>query len=152
MQGEFFCDLMRGAAYGKEKIDERMSTLKLRSLSAARPVVMASCRLPQGDYFLAEVWRYGRERLENALKNIFESGEPDVQYILLVINPHHMRLIGLPREDVTLDELYARMEMHLAQCEQALDECFELTLQIKRIVRYENLYALGMENGARIAH
>ena len=152
MQFEFYCDLLRGAAYDRDKIDERMSSLKIRSLSALRPVVTASCRLPQGDYFLAEVWRYGRERLENALKNIFESSDERVQYILLVINPHHTRLIALPREDMELDELYARMEAHLAACEQALDECFELTLQIKRIVRYENLYALGMENGARIAH
>ena len=152
MQGEFFCDLMRGAAYDKAKIDERMSALKLRALSARRPAVMASCRMPQGDYFLAEVWRYGRERLENALKNIFESTVQDVLCILLVINPHHMRLIMVPREEMTLDALYERMQAHLARCEQALAECFELTLKVKRIVRYENLYALGMENIARIAH
>mgnify|MGYP002536147565 CR=1 FL=1 len=67
LQGEFFCDLLRGAAFDCTKIDERMQSLKLDALDAARPVVTSSFRLPQGDYFLSEVWRYGRDRLENAL-------------------------------------------------------------------------------------
>ena len=67
LQGEFFCDLLRGAAFDCTKIDERMQSLKLDALDAARPVVTSSFRLPQGDYFLSEVWRYGRDRLENAM-------------------------------------------------------------------------------------
>ena len=56
LQGEFFCDLLRGAPYGVEHIDERMRSLKMRTVNASRPVSMASFRLPQGDYFLSEVW------------------------------------------------------------------------------------------------
>ena len=80
LQGEFFCDLLRGAAFDCTKIDERMQSLKLDALDAARPVVTSSFRLPQGDYFLSEVWRYGRDRLENALKNIFEDGVRAADY------------------------------------------------------------------------
>ena len=87
LQGEFFCDLLRGAAFDCTKIDERMQSLKLDALDAARPVVTSSFRLPQGDYFLSEVWRYGRDRLENALKNIFENGDPKMAFVLLIINP-----------------------------------------------------------------
>ena len=50
LQGEFFCDLLRGAAFDGTKIDERMQSLKLDALDAARPVVTSSFRLPQGDY------------------------------------------------------------------------------------------------------
>jgi len=125
--------------------------LKMGHLDALRPVVTASFRLPQGDYFLSEVWKYGRDRLENALKNIFESGEREVAYVLLVINPHHMRLIAVPRVDMAADEVYARMLTHLQHCEHCLVENFELTLNIKRVVRYENLYALSRENRLRMA-
>ena len=35
LQGEFFCDLLRGAAFDCTKIDERMQSLKLDALDAA---------------------------------------------------------------------------------------------------------------------
>lgn len=152
MQLEFVRDLLRGATYDKAKIDERVSSLKLAQIDAARPVVTASFRLPQGDYFLAEVWRYGRERLENALRNIFEIGDKSMSFVLLIINPHHMRLMGLPREPMTDEEVYERMLLHLEACKESLEDYFELTLNIKRVVRYDDLYALGRENALRTAH
>lgn len=152
LQGEFFCDLLRGAAYGPEKIDERMRSLKMQDIDAARPAAMSSFRLPQGDYFLAEVWRYGRERLENALKNIFENGDARMQFVLLIINPHHMRLLAMPREEMTADEVARQMETHLAHSKASLEAYFELQLDIKRIVKYDSLYAMGRENCLRVAH
>ena len=152
MQGEFFCNLLRGQAPDAAQIDEKLRLLKMSHLDALRPVVTASFRLPQGDYFLSEVWRYGRDRLENALKKIFEIGDDETAYVLLVINPHHMRLIGVPRVDMTKDELYERMLTHLERCERCLEEHFELTLNIKRVVRYDSLYALSRENKMRMAH
>lgn len=152
MQGEFLCDLLRGATYDQTKIDERMRSLKMTNLDGARPVAMSSFRLPQGDYFLSEVWRYGRERLENALKNIFENGDPRMSFVLLIINPHHMRLIALPQEEMSKEDVRAQMMMHLERCQSSLDEYFELALTIKRVVIYDSLYALGQENASRLAH
>lgn len=152
LQGEFLCDLLRGAAYDRTKIDERMQALKTMPLDAHRPVATSSFRLPQGDYFLSEVWRYGRDRLENALKNIFENGNENMTFVLLIINPHHMRLIALPREEMTKDEVYEQMVAHMARCQASLEQYFELTLTIKRIVLYDDLYALSRENALRTAH
>lgn len=152
MQGEFFCDLLRGAAFDNARIDERVRLLRMDTVDPSRPVVMSSFRLPQGDYFLSEVWRYGRERLENALKNIFENGDSRVFFVLLIINPHHMRLIGVPREEMSEQEVYNHMATHLGRCQAALQEYFELTLDIKRVVRYDSLYALAKENRLRTAH
>ena len=145
-------DLLRGAAFDRAKIDERMQSLKIETLDARRPVATSSFRLPQGDYFLAEVWRYGRERLENALKNIFENGDPKMAFVLLIINPHHMRLIALPREEMSKEDVYDMMLAHLARCQTSLEQYFELDLSIKRVVPYDDLYALSRENAARIAH
>ena len=152
MQGEFFCDLLRGAPYQAAHIDERMRSLKMQATQPERPVAMASFRLPQGDYFLAEVWRYGRERLENALKNIFENGDDRMHFVLLIINPHHMRLLGLPREQMPREEAASLMSLHLERCRASLEAYFELTLDIKRVVSYDSLYALGRENALRMAH
>ncbi len=151
MQGEFFCNLLRGQAPDNAQIDETLLRLKMSRLDAARPVIKASFRLPQGDYFLSEVWKYGRERLENALKNIFESGDEEMAFVLMIINPHHMRLIGIPRVEMKAEEAYDRMLTHLRRCETCLEEHFELALNVKRVVRYESLYALSRENRLRMA-
>ena len=137
---------------GENRIDERMRSLKMQAIEASRPVATSSFRLPQGDYFLAEVWRYGRERLENALRNIFENNDEHMYFVLLIINPHHMRLLGLPREEMTKEEACAQMTAHLNRCQASLEAYFELTLDIKRIVGYDSLYALGRENSLRTAH
>lgn len=152
LQEEFFCDLLRGAAFSNEKIDERVRSLKMRAFDPGNAVCMSSFRLPQGDYFLAEVWRYGRERLENALKNIFEDGDEQMQYVLLIINPHHMRLLGIPCTAMSGDEAREKMKAHLESCQKTLSAYFELDVDIKRIVPYESLYALSRENALRTAH
>ena len=152
LRGEFFCDLLRGTAFSKDQIDERYRSLKMDAIDPDMPVCMSSFRLPQGDYFLAEVWRYGRERLENALKNIFEHGSEDMQYMLLIINPHHMRLLGVPCTQMNRDEVYARVAQHLDSCRKSLESYFELSLDIKRIVPYDSVYALSRENALRTAH
>ena len=152
MQNEFFCDLLRGAPMDKARIDERAQSLRFSLTDPARPAAMASFRLPQGDYFLAEVWRYGRDRLENALRNIFENGDERMYFVLLIINPHHMRLLGLPREEMSAAQVLEHMHTHLMRCRSSLEQYFELTLDIKREVGYETLYALGRENALRTAH
>jgi len=152
MQGEFFCDLLRGAAFSRDKIDERVRSLKMRDFDPENPVCLSSFRLPQGDYFLAEVWRYGRERLENALKNIFETSDDSMRYVLLIINPHHMRLLGIPATAMSKEEAHQLVSEHLASCRKSLEAYFELALDIKRIVPYDSLYALSKENALRTAH
>lgn len=46
LQGEFFCDLLRGAAFDRAKIDERMQSLKIETLDAAvrSPRRLSVCR------------------------------------------------------------------------------------------------------------
>ena len=152
LQAEFFCDLLRGAAYDKDKIDERCCSLRMSAFDANNPVCMSSFRLPQGDYFLAEVWRYGRDRLENALKNIFENCDADMHCVLLIINPHHMRLLAVPRVPMEKEALREAVTQHLERCRESLEAYFELTLDVKRVVAYDSVYALGKENALRTAH
>ena len=55
--------------------------------------------------------------------------------------------LGMSKEDV-----YDMMLAHLARCQTSLEQYFELDLSIKRVVPYDDLYALSRENAARIAH
>ena len=63
-----------------------------------------------------------------------------------------MRLLALPREEMTAQEVTMHMTTHLERCQASLEAYFELALDIKRVVSYESLYALGRENALRMAH
>ncbi|MBR1710744.1 MAG: hypothetical protein IJ719_18290 [Clostridia bacterium] len=153
MRARFFCDILRGEGFTPQQIDEKMYTLGITHLSSASPVSVASFRLPQGDFFLSEVWQYGRDRLENALKNIFECpSDASLNCVLLMINPHHMRLMMIPLGDISAEDLYARMVTHLERCETNLEQFFELTMNIRRIQTYSNLYEFAAENLQKTAH
>ncbi|MBQ8093033.1 MAG: hypothetical protein IJ242_05595 [Clostridia bacterium] len=153
MWSRFFCDLLRGESYTANQIDEKLYTLGITGADPARPVSMASFRLPQGDFFLSEVWQYGRDRLENALRNIFENtGSRELVCVLLMINPHHMRLMMIPFVDMSKEDVYASMVAHLERCQTSLEQYFELTMNIRRMNAYDSLYELASENLQRTAH
>ncbi len=153
MCSRFFCDLLRGDGYTSEQVDEKLHTLGMTDIDPLRPVAIASFRLPQGDFFLSEVWQYGRDRLENALRNIFENtGKRDIYCILLMINPHHMRILAIPNKKLSEDDVYAEMVSHLEECQTNLEQFFELTMNIRRMHAYDSLYELALENLQRTAH
>lgn len=151
MQREFYLSLLRGEPYSKQQIIEKIEALHL-SLNTNWPVATASFRLPQGDYFLAEVWKYGRDRLENALRNIFETPDKNANYILLMINPHHLRLLMIPNNEMTTENSYTHLLTHIDHCQNYLEQFFELTLNIKRVLSYDNIFKLGIDNYERYAH
>lgn len=153
MCSRFFCDLLRGDGYTEEQVDEKLHTFGMADIDPIRPVAIASFRLPQGDFFLSEVWQYGRDRLENALRNIFENtGNRDIYCNMLMINPHHMRILAIPTTDISEKDVYAEMVSHLENCRTNLEQYFELTMNIRRMNAYKSLYELALENLQRTAH
>ena len=153
MSSRFFCDLLRGDGFTEKQVDEKLHTLGLVYIYPVRPIAIASFRLPQGDFFLAEVWQYGRDLLENALRNIFENtGDRDIYCVMLMINPHHMRILAIPHKDISEKDVYAEMVSHLEECRTNLEQYFELTMNIRRMHAYSSLYELALENLQRTAH
>ncbi len=146
MQWDFMYRLLEGTKYTHQEVEEELERLKMQDVDPTRPVATASLRLPQGDYFLSEVWKYGRERLENALKNIFEISDDAFNHALLILNPHHMRLIAVPKRDVNENDCYVHMMAYLATCRHHLEQYFELSLNIKQVVTYSSLYQLIDDN------
>lgn len=139
LQNDFYTSLLHGTTYSADELSMRVDMLKIEVVLDA-PVSMASLRMPQGDVFLDEVWRYGSERLENALRNIFEREDERIRYVLHVINPHHMRMLGLPK--VKLDEFSVRTltQEHLHLAQEEIKEYFDLDMDIHWLTIFDSLY------------
>ncbi|MCL2810669.1 MAG: hypothetical protein FWD25_02130 [Clostridia bacterium] len=142
LQAEFFHSLLEDAPGPLEALRARAAALQIQ-LALDAPVCLARLQLPQGEVYLAEVWRYGRERLELALRNFFERDESGLRYVLCVLNPREIKLLACPKAAIDGEALRHRVNERLAQgCAETL-EYLELEVKIKSVTLYENLGAMG---------
>lgn len=145
LQSDFYSSILCGASYSQESLENRVRVLKL-DISMTSPAAMASLRMPQGEIFLDEIWRYGRNRLENALRNVFEREESAIRYVLHVINPHHMRMLALPKREMDAATLETLTQEHLEAAQEDLKEYFDLEMDVRRISVFDSFAALCLAN------
>lgn len=141
LQNDFYNSILCGSAYSQEHLERRVQMLKL-DICVEAPAAIASLRMPQGEIFLDEIWRYGRARLENALRNIFEREEDTVRYVLHMLNPHHMRMLALSKVPTDAATLEMLMQEHLTNAQEDLKEYFDLEMDVHHISVYDSFYAL----------
>ena len=138
LQAEFFRGLLEDAPAPIDALRARAAALNIE-LALDAPVCLVRLQLPQGEVYLNEVWRYGRERLELALRNFFERDEPGLRYVLYVLSPREIKLLACPKAPIGGEELRRRVTERLAQGRAETLEYLELEVKIQSIAFYENL-------------
>lgn len=141
LQSDFYSSILCGSSFSQENLEQRVRALKL-DICVDAPAAIVSLRMPQGEIFLDEIWRYGRARLENALRNLFEREEETVRYVLHMLNPHHMRMLALPKAPIDASTLEMLTQEHLANAQEDLKEYFDLEMDVHHISVYDSFYAL----------
>ena len=147
LQAEFFHSLIDGAPLDREALRARTAALRMQ-ISLDAPVCVASLQLPQGEAYLEDVWRYGRERLEVALRNFFERDLAELRYVLDVLSPSDIRLLACPKEALDAEEMRRRTDAHLAEALESVQEYLDLEIQVRCVRLYEDLPALCARRAA----
>lgn len=141
LQTEFFHNLLEGTAQESEELRARIAALQIQ-VALESPVCVAHLRLPQGEIYLEEVWRYGRARLEIALRNFFERDLPDLRFVLNVLTPQEIKLLASPKLYIDAQTLGQRMREQLTRACGEIMEYLELEVKVLSLYQYENLLAL----------
>lgn len=147
----FLRDILRGNIHDVSAFEERKASLALDDLGAGFPIAVASFRIPEGDRFYEDRWKYGRLRLENALSNAFFRGEGET-CVLSLINAHHMRVILLIAHEHCEWESYRKMMNSLSRARSLIDQAFGLSLQISWVNSYPGLSVFIEESSSKSAH
>jgi len=155
LQAEFFHSLLEDVAMPPEELRARAAALRIR-ISLDAPVCLARLQLPQGQISLDEVWRYGRNRLEIALRNFFERDEDDLRYVLGVLNPREIKLLACPKSAMDSGTLRRRVSERISRGRAEVTEYLDLEVRVQGMMFYENLIemegaALQVSNLKRIA-
>lgn len=120
----------------------QLSMLKANGIHIDNHVAVSSFRIPEGESFETNSWKYGPQRFEYALCNVFESSNDDVQYVLSIINAHHMHLLGYPSSQMNEKELFIKMAQHLTHCRNLLHGYFDMSLNLRWSYVYSDFKTL----------
>lgn len=116
------------------ELKSRLKLVRAQNISTEKSAFLFDFDMPQGELYLDGRWRYGRQRLESALRNNFIGRYADgIHYGVAMLSPRHIRLIACqskegPQENIEACEARVRayVDDKVAQVKRYLDLELEL--------------------------
>ena len=111
------------------------------------PCVLARLEMSDDDNFISERWHYGRERLEQALRNFFGYEQNHMLMHVAVVSQQEVRVLCYPAsQDMGVSE-NAAFEYVQETLEQ-VDHYLGLQMKVLEVRRVPGLLAFAAENAA----
>lgn len=107
----------------------QLKLVRAQNLSLDKPAFLFDFDMPQGELYMDGRWRYGRQRLENALRSNFFGRQADnITYGVAMLSPRHIRVVACqnkygPEEDTEACALRVQEYVNdkVAQVKQYMD-------------------------------
>ncbi len=142
-------DLLSGNIEGDDQLLGRLQMVR-SMVDPDKPCLLFDFDLPQGEVYLSSQWRYGSERLENALRNnFFGRFFEDIYYAVAVLTPRHIRVMACQRQDCaceTEEKLIARTQEHVQQVLENIKEYLGLDMVLESCHILDAMYLLTSEH------
>lgn len=144
LRDELMNQLLAGEIATKEELLGRIKLVRADA-SVVLPCYLFDFDLPQGEVYLADRWHYGRERLQNALRNNFFSRYVDgIYYDVAVLTTRHIRVFACPRMDLDLpeQEMAKMVRRHVDNVVTDIKKYLDLDLDLEQITPLDNIFCL----------
>jgi len=145
LREELVHDLLEGNIIDDSSIHSRLIMLR-SNVSEDKPCVVMDYDLPQGEIYLGSRWHYGRERLENALRNnFFGKYHENIYYTVAVLNPCHIRVLACQRNDkerIDDTSLLVQVNDHVREVNENIKAYLNLDMEQISCRLYYDLYDL----------
>lgn len=135
LRDELMHQLLAREIPGAAELKSRLKLVRAQDISVEKPAFLFDYDMPQGDLYLDGRWRYGRERLESALRNnFFGRFAEGIYYGVAMLSPRHIRIIacqsrlgGAPEEDCE-----ARVRAYVEDKVRTIKEYMDLELELEQ--------------------
>lgn len=117
------------------ELKSRLKLVRVQDISLEKPAFLFDYDMPQGDLYMDGRWRYGRERLESALRNNFFGRYADgVYYGVAMLSPRHNRLIACQTKagSESTESCEARVRAYVEDKVRAVKEYMDLELELEQ--------------------
>ena len=144
LRDELMKDLLSGSIESEKDLLSRVK-LSRANISLKHRCYVYEFDLPQGEIYLQDRWRYGADRLENALRNnFFGRVVDDIYYDVRVLTPRHIRVFACPRMDspLTDPESLKLVKRHVPDAIARIKDYLDLDLEMEKMVKLGSLKEL----------
>ncbi len=138
---EFFRKVISGKEQNPERIRRYMLLLRSK-MDPDRPCVLLKFDLPDADGYLADHWKYGPDRLEVAMRNIFGAEKNGVRMLVSVQEDERIFLLACPmlyHEAPTGDELESMVIEHTEDAIRHVEDYLGIDMRIASSLIAPNL-------------
>lgn len=143
LRDELMHQLLAHEIPGKEELKSRLKLVRAE-LSLDKPALLFDFDMPLGEMYLGGRWHYGRERLEQALRNHFFGRYVDnIYYGVAVLSPRHIRLLACPKHSAPSEDQGALMQRVEEQVQTAINDIKEYLDLDLNLTRYSLIESIG---------
>lgn len=145
MRLDFWDALWHGQIVSTRAIERRLSILEL-PIRVDSPCCRCVLRLTQGEAYLSEIWRYGRDRLRMAVMNLLPDENSGVVYGVCRLTKYHIYIVACATEGLDAEALSKKAGEDTEKLIRLLDEYLDLASELKEIVSVPTVAALALRD------
>ncbi len=148
LRDELVHQLLAGEVASAAELKSRLKLVRAE-ISPTDPCFLFDFDMPQGEVYLSDRWRYGSERLENALRtNFFGRFIEGIYYGVAVLTPRHIRLIAFQRRDrgsQDVEQLSQVVQQRVQKVVGDIKQYLDLDLDLQEYRVLPNIYGMTQE-------
>ena len=138
---EYFRRVISGRETSPERLHRYLRLLRSR-MDPDRPCILVQLVMPEDDDYLSAHWRYGPDRLEVAMRNIFGAELSGMRLLVSVLESEEIYLLACPmldRETPDPDQMEQLVMEHAAWGCDHVREYLNMELEVDGIRRLHSL-------------
>ena len=132
------------------ELKSRLKLVRAQNISTEKPAYLFDFDMPQGELYLDGRWRYGRQRLESALRNNFIGRYADgIHYGVAMLSPRHIRLIACQEKggsDENPQDCERRVRAYVDDKVSRIKQYLDLELELEQFTVLSSINEIADNN------
>ena len=132
------------------ELKSRLKLARAQDISTDKPAFLFDFDMPQGELYLDGRWRYGRQRLESALRNNFIGRYADgIFYGVAMLSPRHIRIVACQdknNRDESTEDCLARTRAYVDEKVALIKQYMDLELELEQFTVLGSLNEIADNN------
>ena len=132
------------------ELKSRLKLVRAQNISTDKPAFLFDFDMPQGELYLDGRWRYGRQRLESALRNNFIGRYADgIHYGVAMLSPRHIRLIACQEKggsDENPQDCERRVRAYVDDKVSRIKQYLDLELELEQFTVLSSINEIADNN------
>lgn len=148
LEEQFFRDLIMGALIDRGEIDKRIRLLDMDIDVNRCPFSLIDIKLDNYPEYLKNKWEYGKDRLDNALRNILAGESENTKYFTLVTAVGCFKIMAIGNSTLSTKGMDTYVRNYVNTIKDNIISIFNMELEILKTESYSNIYEFSKSTEA----